>query len=102
MSPTLSLGSSHAVSASFGSGGATAVVVNGNRGGTLAGPGASWRPLPALPAGRTVTLVLPTAGITDALGASGSTLTAWQLSPGSAKWAKTQVINVPIQYGSSG
>jgi hypothetical protein len=100
-SPALKLGGGHAVSASFGQTGATAVVMSGNRGETLAGPGASWRALPALPPGRTVTLAQPAAGTTDALAANGSTLTAWQLTPGSAKWAKTQVITVPIQYGSS-
>jgi photosystem II stability/assembly factor-like uncharacterized protein len=102
LSPGFKLGGSHPVSVSFGSGGATAVVLNGNRGEILAGPGASWRTLPALPAGRTITLALPAAGTTDALAASGSTLTAWQLTGGSAKWARTQVIKVPIQYGSSG
>jgi hypothetical protein len=102
LSPGFKLGGSHPVSVTFGSGGATAVVLNGNRGETLTGPGASWRALPALPAGRTVTLALPAAGTTDALAASGSTLTAWQLTGGSAKWARTQVIKVPIQYGSSG
>jgi hypothetical protein len=101
LSPPMKLGGAHAVSASFGQSGATAVVLSGNRGESLAGPGASWRALPALPAGRTVTLAVPAAGTTDALAASGSTLTAWQLSPGSPKWAKTQVIPVPIQYGSS-
>jgi hypothetical protein len=101
VSPALTLGGGHAVSASFGQTGATAVVLSGNRGETLAGPGASWRALPALPPGRTVTLALPAAGTTSALAANGSTLTAWQLSPGASKWAKTQVITVPIQYGSS-
>jgi hypothetical protein len=102
LSPAFKLGGSQAVSVSFGEGGATAIVLNGNRGETLAGPGASWRPLPALPPGRTVTLALPAAGTTDALAANGSTLTAWQLTGGSARWAKTQVIKVSIEYGSSG
>jgi photosystem II stability/assembly factor-like uncharacterized protein len=102
LSPGFKLGGSHPVSVSFGSGGATAIVLNGNRGEILTGPGASWRTLPALPAGWTVTLALPAAGTIDALAASGSTLTAWQLTGGSAKWDRTQVIKVPIQYGSSG
>jgi photosystem II stability/assembly factor-like uncharacterized protein len=101
LSPALTLGGSSAVSASFGQTGATAVVLSGNRGETVAGPGASWQALPALPPGRTVTLALPAAGTTDALAANGSTLTAWQLSQSSPTWAKTQVISVPIQYGSS-
>jgi hypothetical protein len=35
----------------------------------------------------------------DALAASGSVLTVWRLA--SAAWAKVQVIQVPIEYGSS-
>jgi photosystem II stability/assembly factor-like uncharacterized protein len=101
LSSPFGLGGAHAVSASFGSDGATAVVLSGHRGETLAGPGASWRALPPLPPGRTVTLALPAAGITDALAADGSSLTVWQLRPGPAAWASTQAIKVPIQYGSS-
>ena len=48
-----------------------------------------------------MTLALPAAGTTDALAADGSSLTVWQLRPGSAEWARTQAIKVPIQYGSS-
>jgi hypothetical protein len=102
LSPTFGLGGAHAESVSFGAGGATAVVLSGHRGETLAGPWASWRALPSLPAGRTVTLALPAAGTTDALAATGSSLTVWQLRSGSAAWARTQAIKVPIQYGSSG
>jgi len=75
------------------------VVLTGNRAATLAGPGGSWRRLPALPCGRTVTLALPGGGGTDALAADGGTLTVWRLG---ASWAKTQTVQVPIQYGSSG
>jgi hypothetical protein len=101
LSPAFGLGAAHPVSVSFGSSGATAVVLSGHRGETLAGPGASWQALPPLPSGRTVTLALPAAGTTDALTADGSSLTAWRLAPGSATWARTQTIKVPIQYGSS-
>ena len=101
LSPAFRLGGAHPVSVSFGSSGATAVVLSGHRGETLAGPGASsWQALPPLPSGRTVTLALPAAG-TDALTADGSSLTAWRLAPGSATWDRTQTIEVPIQYGSS-
>ena len=102
LSPAAGLGGADAESVSFGSGGAAAVVLSGRRGETLAGPGASWRALPPLPAGRTVALALPAAGTTDALVATGSSLTVWQLRSGSAAWARTQAIMVPIQYGSSG
>jgi hypothetical protein len=102
LSPVLGLGGAHPVSVSFGSGGAVGVVLSGNRGQTVAGPGASWRALPPLPAGRAVTLALPAAAIADALVADGSTLAVWRLAAGAAKWARAQVIKVPIQYGSSG
>ena len=102
LSPGYRVGGAHVESASFGIGGATAVVLSGGRGETLAGPGASWRALPPLPPGRTVVLALPAAGTTDALAAVGNSLTAWQLGPDSAAWTRTQAIKVPIQYGSSG
>ena len=101
LSPAFRLGGGYAESVSVGAGGAAAVVLSGHRGETLAGPGASWRALPPLPAGRTVTLALPAAGTTDALAATGGSLTVWQLRPGSVAWARTQAIKVPIQYGSS-
>ncbi len=101
LSPVLRLDGSYAVSASFGGSGGVAVVLAGDRGATLAGPGNSWRQLPVLPAGHAITLALPAAGTIDALAADGGTLTAWQLRNGSATWSKTQTINVPIQYGSS-
>jgi hypothetical protein len=101
LSPAFRLSGAHAVSVSFGADGAIAVVLSGRRGVTLAGPGASWRALPPLPSGRTVTLALPAAGATDALVADGSSLTVWRLAPGSATWDRTQAIKVPIQYGSS-
>ena len=101
LSPALRLGHAQPVSASFSAAGATAVVLTGDRAEILPGPGASWQPLPALPPGRTVTLALPAADTTDALAADGSTLTAWQLASRPARWDKTQIITVPIQYGSS-
>jgi len=72
----------------------------GNHGETLAGPGASWRSLPALPPG-TATLAPGPAGGLDALAVDRTRLTVWQLAPGSAAWAKAQTINVPVQFGSS-
>ena len=49
---------------------------------------------------RTATLAPGPGGGYDALAASGSVLTVWRLA--AAAWAKAQVIDVPIQYGSSG
>ena len=100
LSPVLRAVGTAAVSASFGDEG-IGVVLTGNRAETISGPGSSWRRLPALPSGRTVTLALPTAGSTEALAADAGTLTAWQLAGNPGAWVKTQTIKVPIQYGSS-
>ena len=100
LSPPLPLNGAGVVSASFGPDGAAAVALNGNRGETLAGPGASWRALPPLPPG-TATLAPGPAAALDALAVHRTILTVWHLAPGSAAWGKTQTINVPIQFGSS-
>ena len=76
-------------------------MLNGNRGETVAGPGAPWRALPALPPG-TATLAAGPAGGFDALAVDRTTMTVWQLAPGSAAWARAQAISVPVQFGSSG
>jgi hypothetical protein len=82
------------------------VELGGRRADYLAGPGSSWRALPALPPGHAVTLALPSATVVDALAADRSTLTTWRLRPGPAgsagSWTRTQTTKVPIQYGSSG
>jgi len=101
VSPAFSLGGTQPVSASLGASGAIAVALTGNRAEILAGRGAPWQALPALPAARAITLALTGSGTTDALAADGSTLTFWQHTTSSADWVKTQVISVPIQYGSS-
>ncbi len=100
LSPPFPLNGASLVSASFGPGGTAAVVLNGNRGLTLAGPGASWRALPALPPGTATLAPGPGAGL-DALAVHRTVLTVWQLAPGAGVWGKTQTINVPIQFGSS-
>jgi hypothetical protein len=101
LSPVADLGSSYAVSTSFGRDSAVGVALSNGSGQTVSGPGSSWQQLPALPAGRAVALSLPAAGSTEALAADGSTLTVWQLTGSPGRWAKTQSISVPIQYGSS-
>ena len=95
--------------AGFGPGGSAWVLPGGGRAQAIAGPGGSgraqswrtpsWRTLPALPPG-TATLAPGTGGGYDALAVSGAQLSVWQLA--GAGWAKVQVINVPISYGSSG
>jgi hypothetical protein len=90
-----------ALSVSFGTGGSAAIVLTGDHGVALAGPGNSWRPLPALPAG-TAALAVGPAGRLDALAASGRRFSDWRLGPGSTAWSQAQVIHVAIPYGSSG
>lgn len=101
LSPALSLGEATPAAASFGPGGAAAIVMTGDRGEVIAGAGSRWRLLPALPPG-TVTLAQAPGGTTDALAVHRTTLTVWQLPPHGTGWTKTQVISVPIQFGSSG
>jgi hypothetical protein len=73
---------------------------------SVAGPGAAWQALPALPAG---TATLPPGGMTLAAGPAGGfqllTARLGQLSvwtAGSGGWDRSQVIKVSIPYGSSG
>jgi hypothetical protein len=62
--------------------------------------------VPPVPGGTTVlvppgaaTLAAGPGGGYDALAVSGSVLTVWRLGAGA--WVKAQVIDVPINYGSS-
>jgi hypothetical protein len=91
----------------FGPAGSVWVLRDG-RAETIAGSGQSWQTLPPVPANTgtlapaaTATLAAGTGGSYDALAASGSKLTVWQLVAPTASWTKLQVINVPIEYGSS-
>jgi hypothetical protein len=100
LSPPLKLNGARLTSASFGPGGAAAIVTSGNRGQAIAGPGAPWRSLPPLPPG-TATLVPDTGGGFDALAVHATKLAVWHLAAGSATWSSAQTITVPIEYGSS-
>ena len=100
LSPPLSLHGSALTSASFGPGGTAAIITTANRGQITTSAGSSWQPLPPLPPG-TATLAPGPGGTADALAARGGTLTVWQYAPGGTAWAKIQVINVPVPYGSS-
>jgi hypothetical protein len=94
-------------SAAFGTGGAVGVTLTGGRAVTVAGPGAAWRPLPALPP---QAAKVPAAGVTlaaapghgfDALVGQAGQLSVWQLAASGAGWQRVQVIKVQIPYGSS-
>jgi hypothetical protein len=100
LSQPLMLNGSAPASASIGPAG-TAVLLTPDRAETVTGPGGSWRPLPAPPAG-TATLAPGATGGWDALAVHGTRLTVWQLAAGSTTWHATQAIKVPIQFGSSG
>ena len=56
--------------------------------------------LPALPGG-TSTLAFGPANAVDALTVKDTVFADWLLSPGSNHWVRGQVINVPIEFGSS-
>jgi hypothetical protein len=101
LSPAFGLNGSTLTATSFGPAGTAAIVLNGNRGAAIAGTETSWRSLPALPPG-TATLAPGPGGGFDALAVHHTTLTIWQLAPGSTTWLTTQAITVPIQFGSSG
>jgi hypothetical protein len=89
------------VASGFGPAGSVWVLLGGGRAEVIGGTGGSWRALPAVPAG-VQTLAPDTGGGYDALAVSGSRLTVWQLgAAATASWVKVQVINVPIEYGSS-
>jgi hypothetical protein len=100
VSPPLPLRGAALTSASFGPGGTAAIITSASRGQITTGPGSAWRPLPPLPPG-TATLAPGPGGTAGALAVHGDTLTVWQHAPGGTTWAKVQVINVPIPYGSS-
>ena len=86
--------------------GSLGVLLSAGRAVTVSGPGATWRSLPALPAGASsvpdggATLVAVPGGF-EALTARGSQLSVWALSSGGSRWDRSQVINVAIPYGSS-
>jgi hypothetical protein len=64
------------------------------------GPGASWTALPSPPAG-TATVVFPPRAAPQALVVDHATLTVLALSAASSVWVESQMVRVPIQYGSS-
>jgi hypothetical protein len=101
LSAPLHPGAARVASASFGTGDGVGLVLAGGRGEALAGPGASWRALPALPRW-TATLAVGPAGHLDALTAHGSSFADWQLTPRAASWTAAQTLSITIPYGSSG
>ncbi len=64
------------------------------------GSTSAWRELPAPPQG-TTTVAFGAGEPAAALVAGATVATVWSLGSASSTWAKSQVIDVPIQYGSS-
>ena len=60
----------------------------------------SWTQLPVVPKG-TETVAFSENGRVDALVSSGSVLTDYTLDVSQRRWRQSQVVKVPIQYGSS-
>jgi len=102
LSAPLRAGTQPLSSTAIGPGGSLGVVLGTTRGEVLAGPGASWRALPALPRW-TAALALGPGGQADAIAAHQSTFSAYRLGPGTpAGWTLAQTIKVDIPLGSSG
>jgi hypothetical protein len=101
LSPGLATHGRTVRSVSFGPDGSVGLVLSGGRGATLTGPGGAWRWLGLLPASTQSLMPGPGAGV-EALAAHQTTLTVWALGQGAAGWARNQVVNVPVPYGSSG
>jgi hypothetical protein len=101
VSSPVSLASATIAATASGSDGSAGVALTGSHALVIAGQGSQWQQTPALPGGRDVTLAILAAGEVDALSAAGGKLTSWQWQAGGTTWTKTQVMKVPIQYGSS-
>jgi hypothetical protein len=84
-----------------GIGGLVWVISGSGRAAVISEPGGSWQALPALPAGTSALAAAP-GGAIGALAAADGNLTIFRLAATAGSWTRTQVIKVPIQYGSSG
>ena len=91
--------------ASFGPAGGAGIFVllssaSGRKSLVVSRGASAWEEFPSPPAG-TETAAFGTAQPVTALAAGATVLTVWSLRSASGPWVKTQVINVPIQFGSS-
>ncbi len=105
LSPGVAVGASEKIESVGGDGaGGVFVLISGpgsaSRLEHVAGPGDPWQALPAPPAG-TATVAFGSHGAIQALAVDTATLTVWNLSPGGPAWVRGQVLQVPIEYGSS-
>jgi hypothetical protein len=105
VSTTLAIDSSERIlSTAINHGGGYLVETTGKAGSTglseIASPAANWQMLPSPPVGTRAVAAGPDNKV-DALSVNNSKLTVWELTIPSHTWRRTQVINVPIFYGSS-
>jgi hypothetical protein len=101
LSPALPLDRATLTAAAAGPGSGVAVVLSNQHAAAITSSAASWQALPAVPPG-TATLAAGPSGGWTALAVHGTRLTVWQAGPGARSWSSAQVINVPVQFGSSG
>jgi hypothetical protein len=101
LSPPLPLNGATLTSASPGPANSLAITLSHRRAAAITSTAAAWQPLPVLPPGTATLAPSPTSGW-DALAVHGTQLTIWQAATGAHTWASTQVIKVPVQFGSSG
>jgi len=105
-SPAITLtGSERLVSVGPAAGdGEFALVSDGSgheRAEVVGGPGARWQSLPPPPP-TTATIAFGPHGRVDALAVDDTVLSDWTLAQTGHSWTRTEVIRVPIQFGSSG
>jgi hypothetical protein len=96
LSSPLRIGAAKLGSTAIGPGGSMGVTWNGTKGATLAGPGATWRTLPALPKWAAT---LSLGSQVEVIAANGQTFRDYQLASGG--WSLAQTVHVQIPYGSS-
>jgi hypothetical protein len=103
-SPPLTLGPDQGI-ASFGPAEGPGIFVllssaSGRKSLFISRPASGWEQLPS-PPDDTETVAFGTAQPITALAASATLLSVWSLRSSAGPWARAQVVNVPIQYGSS-
>lgn len=77
-----------------GASGAKRLAVTGAAGG-------GWQQLPPPPASTATVAFGPPTGAVSALAVQDTVLSVWRLVPAAHTWVRGQVINVPIEFGSS-
>jgi hypothetical protein len=99
LSQPLPTGSDQVLASGTWGGSAAWVLLPGGRAATVPGPGTGWHVLTGLP--KATAVLAQGQGTLNALAPSGTKLTIFGLGP-TGQWQRTQVVNVPILYGSLG